>query len=151
MVDHAYRGSMPGVFPADILATIVLSASSVLLGLGLPLAAGLAIIGLVRGFVEYSWREFVLGMLLTVALVAGGVFLRTWGGGLLPATELGGANATASVVFSAVTPLGVILGAVLVVVALLRRYVGAAWERRRAARDAGGARGARDVRDVRGE
>jgi hypothetical protein len=109
--------------PADLIATIVLSASSVLLGFGLPLAAGVAINGLVRGFVEYSWREFVLGMLAVVALVAGGVFLRTWGSGLVPAEELGAANSTASIVFTAVTPLGVILGVVLVVVALLRRYV----------------------------
>jgi uncharacterized membrane protein len=114
---------MPVVLPADLFATIVLSASSVLLGFGLPLAAGLAILGLVRGFVENSWREFVVGMLVTVALVAGGVFLRVWGGGLLPAEQLGAANATAAVVFTAVTPLGVILGVVLVVVGLVSRYL----------------------------
>jgi hypothetical protein len=115
---------MPVELPADLLVTIALSASSVLLGFGLPLAAGLAILGLVRGFVENRWREFVLGLLLVVALVAAGVLLRTWGAGLVPVEALAVANATASVVFTAVTPLGVILGAVLVVVGLLRRYVG---------------------------
>jgi hypothetical protein len=114
---------MPVDLPLGLVATIALSASSVLLGFGLPLAAGLAIIGLVRGFGENSWREFVLGMLAVVGLVAAGVLLRTWGGGLVPAAELGAANSTASLVFTAVTPLGVILGVVLVVVALLRRYV----------------------------
>jgi hypothetical protein len=115
---------MPVELPADLLGTIALSASSVLLGFGLPLAAGLAILGLVRGFVENRWREFVLGLLLVVALVATGVLLRTWGAGLVPVETLAVANSTASVVFTAVTPLGVILGAVLVVVGLLRRYVG---------------------------
>jgi uncharacterized membrane protein len=115
---------MPVELPADLLVTIALSASSVLLGFGLPLAAGLAILGLVRGFVENRWREFVLGLLLVVALVATGVLLRTWGAGLVPVETLAVANSTASVVFTAVTPLGVILGAVLVVVGLLRRYVG---------------------------
>jgi hypothetical protein len=110
--------------PADLLATVVLSASSVLLGFGLPLAAGLTVLGLVRGFVELRWREFVLGMLLVVALVAAGVALRLWGGGLVAGAELGSANSTASFVFTAVTPFGVILGVVLVVVGLLRRYVG---------------------------
>ena len=110
--------------PAGTLATIVLSASSVLLGVGLPLGSGLAILGLVRGFVENRWREFVLGVLLVVALVAAGVFLRVWGAGLVAGEELGAANATAAFVFSAVTPFGVILGAVLVVVGLVRRYVG---------------------------
>lgn len=110
--------------PAGVLATIVLSASSVLLGAGLPLASGLAILGLVRGFVENRWREFVLGVLLVVALVAAGVLLRVWGAGLVAGEELGAANATAAFVFSAVTPFGVILGVVLVVVGLVRRYVG---------------------------
>lgn len=113
-----------GGLPADLLATIALSASSVLLGFGLPLVAGLAILGLVRGFVENRWRQFVLGMLLVVALVAAGVFLRTWGAGLVPASELGAANTTAAFVFTAVTPPGVVLGVLLVVVGLLRRYVG---------------------------
>lgn len=123
VIVHPYGGFMPGL-PADLLATIALSASSVLLGLGLPLAAGLAILGLVRGFVEFSWREFVLGLLLTVGLVAAGVFLRTWGAGLVPPESLGTANSTASIVFTAVTPLGVVLGVLLVVVGLVRRYVG---------------------------
>lgn len=113
---------LPDVLPADLWATIVLSASSVLLGFGLPLVAGLAVLGLVRGFVELRWREFVLGMLLVVALVAAGVALRMWGAGL--AADLAAANTTAAVVFTAVTPLGVILGVVLVVVGLVRRYVG---------------------------
>jgi hypothetical protein len=110
--------------PAGVLATVVLSASSVLLGLGLPLAAGLAVLGLVRGFVELRWREFVLGMLLVVALVAAGVALRSWGAGLVEGSELAAANSTAAFVFTAVTPFGVILGVVLVVVGLVRRYVG---------------------------
>jgi hypothetical protein len=116
--------------PAGVLATVALSASSVLLGFGLPLAAGLAVLGLVRGFVELRWREFVIGMLLVVALVAAGVALRVWGVGLVAgpsaesAAELGAANSTASFVFTAVTPFGVILGVLLVVVGLVRRYVG---------------------------
>jgi hypothetical protein len=116
--------------PAGVLATVALSASSVLLGFGLPLAAGLAVLGLVRGFVELRWREFVIGMLLVVALVAAGVALRVWGAGLVAgssaesAAELGAANSTASFVFTAVTPFGVILGVLLVVVGLVRRYVG---------------------------
>jgi hypothetical protein len=113
-----------GWLPADLLATIALSASSVLLGFGLPLAAGLAVLGLVRGFVELRWREFVLGMLLVVALVAAGVALRVWGAGLVAGSELAAANSTAAFVFTAVTPFGVILGVVLVVVGLVRRYVG---------------------------
>lgn len=108
--------------PLDLGATIALSASSLLLGFGLPLAAGLAITGLVRGFFEYSWREFVLGMLAVVGLAVAGVFLRTWGNQLAPAEELQAANATAAFVFTAVTPWGVILAVVLVVVALVRRY-----------------------------
>jgi hypothetical protein len=92
--------------------------------LGLPLAAGLAVLGLVRGFVELRWREFVLGMLLVVALVAAGVALRSWGAGLVAGAELAAANSTAAFVFTAVTPFGVILGVVLVVVGLVRRYVG---------------------------
>jgi hypothetical protein len=110
--------------PAGVLATVALSASSVLLGFGLPLAAGLAVLGLVRGFVELRWREFVLGMLLVVALVAAGVALRSWGAGLVEGSELAAANSTAAFVFTAVTPFGVILGVVLVVVGLVRRYVG---------------------------
>ncbi len=114
---------LPGL-PADLLATIALSASSVLLGFGLPLAAGLAILGLVRGFIENRWREFVLGLVLVVGLVAAGVFLRTWGAGLVPVESLGAANTTAAFVFTAVTPPGVVLGVLLVVVGLVRRYVG---------------------------
>jgi hypothetical protein len=110
--------------PAGVLATVALSASSVLLGFGLPLAAGLAVLGLVRGFVELRWREFVLGMLLVVALVAAGVALRSWGAGLVAGSELAAANSTAAFVFTAVTPFGVILGVLLVVVGLVRRYVG---------------------------
>src|SRR5688500_13249968 len=105
--------------PPGVLVTIVLSASSVLLGVGLPLGSGLAILGLVRGFVENRWREFVLGMLLVIAVVAVGVFLRVWGSGLAAGEQLGAANATAAFVLSAVTPFGVILGAVLVVVGLV--------------------------------
>jgi hypothetical protein len=117
--------------PAGVLATVVLSASSVLLGFGLPLAAGLAVLGLVRGFVELRWREFVLGMLLVVALVAAGVALRSWGAGLVEGSELAAANSTAAFVFTAVTPFGVILGVLLVVVGLVRRYVGRSRSRSR--------------------
>jgi hypothetical protein len=117
--------------PAGVLATVALSASSVLLGFGLPLAAGLAVLGLVRGFVELRWREFVLGMLLVVALVAAGVALRSWGAGLVAGAELAAANSTAAFVFTAVTPFGVILGVVLVVVGLVRRYVGRSRSRSR--------------------
>jgi len=113
---------LPDFLPADLWATIVLSASSVLFGFGLPLAAGLAILGLVRGFLEERWREFVLGLLLVVVVVAAGVGLRMWGAGL--AAELAAANATAALVFTAVTPPGVVLGVLLVVVGLVRRYVG---------------------------
>ena len=109
--------------PTDLIATITLSASSVLLGLLLPLGAGLAIVGIVRGFVEEAWRTFLAGMLFTLGLVAAGVFLRTWGATLAAGEELGRANATAGVVFVAVTPVGVILGVVFVVVALLRLLV----------------------------
>jgi hypothetical protein len=104
--------------PADLLATLVLSASSVLLGFFLPLGAGLAIVGVVRGFLDLSWRTFVAGLLVTVGLVAAGVFLRSWGATL--AVDLGAANQTAGVVFAAVTPVGVILGVVFVVAALVR-------------------------------
>jgi hypothetical protein len=110
--------------PVGVPATVALSASSVLLGFGLPLVAGLAVLGLVRGFIELRWREFVVGMLLVVALVAAGVFLRVWGAGLVSGEELGAANSTAAFVFTAGTPFGVILGVVLVVVGLVRRYVG---------------------------
>ena len=109
-----YRGGMP----ADLLATVVLSASSVLLGFFLPLGAGLAIVGVVRGFADLGWRSFIAGLLVTVGLVAAGVFLRSWGSTL--AVDLGAANQTAGVVFTAVTPVGVILGVVFVVAALVR-------------------------------
>ena len=109
--------------PSELLATVVLSTSSVLLGLLLPLGAGLAIVGIVRGFVEFRWRTFLAGMLFTVGLVASGVFLRTWGATLASAEDLGRANGTAGVVFATVTPVGVILGVVFVVVALLRLLV----------------------------
>jgi signal transduction histidine kinase len=104
--------------PADLLATVVLSASSVLLGFFLPLGAGLAIVGVVRGFVLLTWKTFVAGLLMTVGLVAAGVFLRAWGATL--AVDVGAANQTAGVVFTAVTPVGVILGVVFVVAALVR-------------------------------
>ena len=116
--------------PADLLATAALSASSVLLGLLLPLGAGLAIVGVVRGFVDLRWGTFIGGLLLTGGLVAAGVFLRAWGATLTSGTALGEANRTAAVVFSAVTPVGVILGVLFVVVALLRLLV----DRRREAR-----------------
>jgi hypothetical protein len=110
--------------PSDLLATGVLSASSVLLGFFLPLGAALAIVGVVRGFVLFTWKTFVAGLLLVVGLVAAGVFLRTWGSSLgVEPAALAGANQTASLVFVAVTPVGVILGVVFVVVALVRLAV----------------------------
>lgn len=121
--------------PADLIATVALSASSVLLGMLLPLAAGVAIVGLVRALVEFTWGLFATGMSLTLGVVAAGVILRTWGGSLGSPEQLAAANQTAAVVFTAVTPLGVIIGAVLVAVALVRRYVGGPLERRRARRD----------------
>lgn len=120
--------------PGDLIATIALPASSVILGMLLPLAAGLAIVGVVRGLVDFEWRMFVTGLLLSIGLVAAGVALRTWGAAQATPEQLPLANQTAAVVFTAVTPLGVILGVVLVVVALVRRYVGGAMERRREAR-----------------
>lgn len=109
--------------PPDLIATVALSASSVLLGLLLPLGAALAIVGVVRGFADVGWSTFVAGLLLTMGLVAAGVLLRTWGASLVAAEQLAGANATAGVVFTAVTPVGVILGGVFVVVALVRLVV----------------------------
>src|SRR5688572_24664726 len=106
--------------PGELIATIALSASSLLLGFFLPLAAGLAIVGIVRGFLELGWVTFLAGILVTVGLVAAGVFLRTWGVSLVADAALGAANQTAGIVFTAVTPVGVILGVVFIVVALLR-------------------------------
>lgn len=117
--------------PVDLLATIVLSASSVVLGLLFPLAAGLLIVGLVRGVVDGAWRPLAVGMLLSVGLVAAGVALRVWGGELGTPEELAGANRAAALVFTTVTPWGVIGSAVFVVVSLVRRYVGGALRRRR--------------------
>lgn len=123
--------------PGELIATIALSASSVLLGLLLPLGAGLAIVGIVRGFVVDAWGTFVAGLLVTVGLVAAGVLLRAWGGSLMAddsltaGGSLGTANQSAAVVFSAIAPLGVILGAVFVLVGLLRLAV----DRRRSARE----------------
>ncbi|WP_395639670.1 hypothetical protein [Pseudolysinimonas sp.] len=109
--------------PVDLLATVVLSASSVLLGLLLPLGAGLAIVGIVRGFVDVGWGSFIAGLAVVVGVVAAGVFLRAWGGSFGTSVELAGANQTAGIVFAAVTPVGVILGVVFVVVALVRLLV----------------------------
>ena len=109
--------------PSELLATGALSASSVLLGLLLPLGAALAIVGIVRGFVADTWASFVAGLLATAGLVAAGVFLRVWGASLVAGEQLAAANATAGLVFRAVTPVGVILGVVFVVVALLRLVV----------------------------
>jgi len=117
--------------PPEWIATVVLAASSVLFGLGLPLVGGLAIVGLVRGLIDTSWRTFVAGLLLTVADIAAGVALRTWGATLATGDELARANHTAAIVFTAVTPPGVILGLVLVVVALASRYLRGALSRRR--------------------
>lgn len=120
--------------PADLLATIVLSASSVLLGLLVPIAAGFLIVGLVRGVVDGAWRPLVGGLLATITVVAAGVALRTWGATLGTPETLGGANGTAALVFTTLTPWGVIASTVLVVVTLVRLYVGGAMQRRRDAR-----------------
>jgi hypothetical protein len=120
--------------PADLIATIVLPASSVLLGLLFPVAAGFLIVGLVRGVVDGAWRPLVGALLAAAALVAAGVALRTWGATLGTPEQLAGANATAALVFTTVTPWGVIASAVLVVVTLVRLYVGGAMRRRRDAR-----------------
>ena len=109
--------------PTELLATLVLSASSVLLGLLLPLGGALAIVGIVRGFADVGWRTFLAGLLVTVGLVAAGAFLRAWGSSVALAEELGRANQVAGVVFTAVTPVGVILGVVFVAVALVRLLV----------------------------
>jgi len=115
--------------PADVLTTIALAASSVIFGLLLPLAAGLAIVGIVAALVDSEFRMLVAGLLLSVACVAAAVFLRTWGAqqvvsGAVTAEQLALANQTAAVVFTAVTPVGVVLGVLLGVVGILRRYVG---------------------------
>ncbi len=115
--------------PADVLTTIALAASSVIFGLLLPLAAGLAIVGIVAALVDSEFRMLVVGLLLTVAAVAAAVALRTWGAqqlgaGSITAEQLALANQTAAVVFTAVTPVGVVLGAVLGAVGIVRRYVG---------------------------
>jgi hypothetical protein len=109
--------------PSDLLATGVLSASSVLLGLLLPLGAGLAIVGVGRGFVLETWGSFIAGLLVTGGLVAAGVFLRVWGASLVAGEALGAAERTASLVFVAVTPVGVILGVLFVVAGLVRLAV----------------------------
>jgi hypothetical protein len=109
--------------PGDLLATIALTASSVLLGLLLPLAAGIAIVGVVRAMVDREWRMLVAGLLLTIGLVAAGVWARTWGAQQAAPELVALANQTAAVVFTAVTPAGVVLGVVLVVVSLASRYL----------------------------
>lgn len=121
--------------PGDILATIALPASSVILGFLFPLAAGMTILGIIRGLVDSEWRMLIAGLLLAVGLVALGVFLRTWGTSLVTPDELAAVNRTASLVFTTVTPWGVIAGVVTVVVGLVQRYIGGALRRRRGADD----------------
>lgn len=111
---------LPELLPADLPATIVLSASSVLLGLVLPLGGALAIVGVVRGFAEVGWRTLIAGLLLVGGAVAAAAFLRAWGGTL---GQVAAAERTAAIVFTAVTPIGVILGVVFVAVALIRLAV----------------------------
>ena len=122
--------------PADILATVALSASSVLLGLLFPLAAGLLILGIVRVLVDREGRMLVAGLLAGIGIVALGVFLRTWGAGLGAPEQLVAANHTASLVFNVVTPWGVIATVVLVGVGIVHRYLGGAIARRREERRA---------------
>jgi hypothetical protein len=109
--------------PGDLVATIALSASSVLFGFFLPLTAGIAIVGVVRALVDREWRMLVAGLLLTIGLIAAGVWLRTWGAQQALPEQVALANQTAAVVFTAVTPAGVVLGVVLVVVSLASRYL----------------------------
>lgn len=117
--------------PVDILATAALSASSVLLGFLFPLAAGLLILGIVRALVDREGRMLVAGLLLAVGVVAAGVVLRTWGAGLGAPEVLAAPTRTASLVFTVVTPWGVIAAVVLVGVGIVHRYLGGAIARRR--------------------
>jgi hypothetical protein len=107
----------PDLIPPDLLPTVVLAASSVLLGVVLPLGGALAIVGVVRGFAEVGWRTLVAGLLLLGGAVAAAAFLRAWAATL---GDISGPERTAAVVFTAVTPIGVILAAVFVAVALIR-------------------------------
>lgn len=114
--------------PADLIATIALTASSVLFGLVLPLTSGIAVIGIVRALIDRRWWMLCAGLLLTIGVIAAGVWLRTWavqqaGEAGVGAEQLAAANRTAAVVFTAVTPAGVVLGVVLVAVSLVSRYV----------------------------
>lgn len=126
---------MPVAIPAGLLATITLSASSVLLGFLFPLAAGLLILGIVRVLVDREWRPVVAGLLASLAVVALGVFLRTWGAGLAAPEQLAAPTQTASLVFTVVTPWGVLAAVVLIGVGILHRYVGRALARRREPRE----------------
>lgn len=112
---------MPDLLPPDLPATVVLAASSVLLGLLLPLGGALAILGVVRGFAEAGWRTLIAGLLLVAGVVAAAAFLRAWGATL--ADDSGAAERTAAVVLTAVAPVGVILAAVFLAAALIRLVV----------------------------
>jgi len=112
---------MPDLLPPDLPATVVLAASSVLLGVLLPLGGALAILGVVRGFAEAGWRTLIAGLLLVAGVVAAAAFLRAWGGSL--ADDSGGAERTAAVVLTTAAPIGVILGVVFLAAALIRLVV----------------------------
>ncbi len=107
----------PDLIPPDLLPTAVLAASSVLLGVGVPLGGALAIVGVVRGFAEVGWRTLVAGLLLLGGAVGAATFLRAWGTTL---GDVAAAERTAAVVFTAVTPIGVVLGVVVIVAAVIR-------------------------------
>lgn len=117
---------MPDLLPPDVPATVVLAASSVFLGLLLPLGGALAILGVVRGFADAGWRTLIAGLLLVAGAGAAAAFLRAWGVTLADdpgAVDPGAAERTAAVVLTAVAPVGVILAAVFLAAALIRLVV----------------------------
>ncbi|MEO8529403.1 MAG: hypothetical protein ABI435_10000 [Pseudolysinimonas sp.] len=117
--------------PMDLIVSIVFPGASLILGLFVPLAAGMAIAGLVIGLVSQRWGGFLIGMLLLVAFVALALLGRSWAVSIATPEQLVQGNQNAGIVFGTLTPFGVLLGLVLVTVTLVRRYVGGAVARRR--------------------
>lgn len=115
----------------DLIVSIVFPGASLILGLFVPLAAGMAIAGLVIGLVSQRWGGFLIGMLLLVAFVALALLGRSWAVSIATPEQLVQGNQNAGIVFGTLTPFGVLLGLVLVTVTLVRRYVGGAVARRR--------------------
>ncbi|MEO5534358.1 MAG: hypothetical protein ABIR17_04425 [Pseudolysinimonas sp.] len=120
--------------PIDLIVIIALPAASLILGLFVPLAAGMAIAGLVIGLVSRRWGGFLIGMLLLVFLVALALLGRSWAVSIATPEQLVQGNQNAGIVFGTLTPFGVLLGLVLVGVTLARQYVGGAAARRRESR-----------------